>query len=99
MPFYDDDKMSGHVSNDLRKAFGSDPSQNAYLTAYPDECVLLPKLICDSTNSRIAFCRAAVSEYAVRSPLPSDTNDTPLNRIINYPARAWSPTGYQLSQD
>ncbi len=89
MPFYDAYTLS-QFQAEHGKAMAIIPSQNADPTAYPDECVFLPKLIGEFTNAVMAFVRQKYPNVRFEVLYPPDTNDTPLNQIINYPAGYWA---------
>jgi hypothetical protein len=91
MPFYDAYTLSRFQAEHGR-ALAIIPSQNADPTAYPDECVFLPKLIGEFTNAVMTFVRQKYSNARFEVLYPPDTNDTPLNQIINYPANDWIPS-------
>ncbi len=65
-------------------------SQNADLAALTDECVFLPELIGQFTSAIMSFVRQTHPETQFEVLYPPDTNDTPLNRMVNYPATAWT---------
>jgi hypothetical protein len=66
------------------------PSQNAQPADFPDECAFLPTLIGAFTNAIVAFVRAAHPNARFETLYPVDTNDTPLNKIVNYPTASWT---------
>ena len=57
---------------------------------YSLECAFLASLIGKFTDTVMAFVREAYPTARFEVLYPPDTNDTPLNRLVNYPA-AWSP--------
>jgi hypothetical protein len=67
------------------------PNQNADPASFPQECVHLPQLIGAFTAAIMAFVRASHPETVFEVLYPPDVNDTPLNRIVNFPASAWTP--------
>ncbi len=91
MPFYDDYTKSQFQAA-YGKSIGLIPSQNSDPTSFPDECTLLPKLIGQFTSAVIAFVRARFANCRFEVLYPPDTNDTPLNQIINYPSTYWCPS-------
>ncbi|HEY1339734.1 MAG TPA: hypothetical protein VGF59_19615 [Bryobacteraceae bacterium] len=91
MPFCDD-----FTKSTFQTAYGRQmaviPSEKADPSSYPDECAHLPKLIGQFTQSVIAFVRSSRPETRFEVLYPPDVNDTPLNRIINFPAADWTPS-------
>ena len=63
----------------------ADPSQ------YPDECSLLSSLVGQFTSAIMSFVRKAYPQTKFEVLYPPDTNDTPLNRAVNFPASNWTP--------
>jgi hypothetical protein len=90
MPFYDADAAAAFQS-----AYGQPmaiiPSQNADPTLYSNECVFLPGLIGQFTQAIMAFIRQSAPKAKFEVLYPPDVNDTPLNRLINYPTAYWTP--------
>lgn len=84
MPFYDD-----FTKNMFQETYGRPlpiiVSENADPAPYPLECVFLAGLIGKFTDTVMAFVRAAYPETRFEVLYPPDTNDTPLNRLVNYP--------------
>ncbi len=60
-------------------------------SAFPEEVAFLPTLIGQFTDSAIAFVKAAYPAARFEVLYPTDVNDTPLNRLINYPPAHWTP--------
>jgi hypothetical protein len=89
MPFYDAYTLSAFQAA-KGHAMGTIPSQNATPADFPDECDFLPTLIGAFTNAIMAFVRAAYPNARFESLYPTDTNDTPLNKLINYPTANWT---------
>jgi hypothetical protein len=56
----------------------------------PDECVFLPGVIANFTNSVMSYVRSSLPNTRFEVLYPNDTNQSALNRVINYPA-AWNP--------
>lgn len=90
MPFYDAYTESAFQTAKGRP-LGIIPSQNASPSDFPDECAFLPTLIGEFTNAVMAFVRTTYPNARFESLYPVDTNDTPLNKIVNYPAAYWTP--------
>jgi hypothetical protein len=58
----------------------------------PQEAAFLPGLIGSFTSQIIAFVRSSIPNCRFEVLYPIDVNDTPLNRVINYPVSEWTPT-------
>ncbi len=89
MPFYD-----AYTTTTFQSQFGRtmqvfmDPSNNP--TPFPQESVFLSGLIGSFTAAIMAFVRQSHADARFEVLYPSDTNDSPLMRVMNLPA-AWSP--------
>ncbi|HUP02551.1 MAG TPA: hypothetical protein VMU19_01095, partial [Bryobacteraceae bacterium] len=90
MPFYDAYTTAAFQTAHGR-AMAVIPSQNADPVAYPDECAFLPGVIGAFTNAIMSFVRAGYPNARFESLYPTDTNDTPLNQLINFPGASWGP--------
>jgi hypothetical protein len=66
-------------------------SQNADPASYPNECAFLPGLIGQFTQTIMAFVRQSVPTTKFEVLYPPDVNNTPLNKLINYPTSYWTP--------
>jgi hypothetical protein len=90
MPFYD-----AHTTSAFQAAYGQPmaaiPSQNADPASYPNECVFLPALIGQFTQTIMTFVRQSAPNAKFEVLYPPDVNNTPLNRLINYPTTYWTP--------
>jgi len=90
MPFYD-----AYTTGAFQAAYGQPmaviPSQNSDPSSYPNECVFLPGLIGQFTQAIMAFVRQTVPNTKFEVLYPPDVNNTPLNKLINYPADSWTP--------
>ena len=90
MPFYD-----AYTSDGFRTAHGRPmaiiASEHADPSQFPDECGYLPTLIGAFTNGIMAYVRQTHPDARFEVLYPPDTNDTPLNRIINFPRNDWTP--------
>ena len=62
---------------------------------FPDELAFLPTLIGQFTDAVMAFVKVAHPTARFEVLYPTDVNDTPLNRLINYPAAHWTPSTLQ----
>ena len=60
--------------------------------AFPDEVEFLPTLIGEFTDAVMAFVKAEYPDAKFEVLYPTDVNNTPLNRLINYPAAHWTPS-------
>ncbi|MDQ2844108.1 MAG: hypothetical protein M3Y72_24315 [Acidobacteriota bacterium] len=90
MPFYD-----LYTQQQFQTKYGStmpvipnnavDPSQ------YPQECAFLPGLIGAYTAAIRSALKAKYPGCRYEVLYPTDTNNTALNRIINYPKDDWTP--------
>jgi hypothetical protein len=91
MTFYDPytkDRFAaayGHPMGAILSEF-DDPS------LFPDEVAFLPTLIGQFTTAVMAFVKAEHPTARFEVLYPTDVNDTPLNRLINYPATGWTPS-------
>jgi hypothetical protein len=90
MPFYDDYTKSAFQTA-YGRPLGTITSQNADPAAFPDECTFLPTLIGQFTQAIMAFVRQSHADACFEVLYPPDTNDTPLNKLINLPAASWTP--------
>jgi hypothetical protein len=90
MPFYD-----AYTTAAYHTAYGQPmatiPSQNADPTLYSNECAFLPGLIGQFTQTIMTFVRQSLPNTKFEVLYPPDVNNTPLNKLINYPAAAWTP--------
>jgi hypothetical protein len=91
MPFYDDYTKSTFQTAHGRP-LGTITSQNADPATFPDECAFLPTLIGEFTQAIMDFVRQSHSDARFEALYPPDTNDTPLNKLINLPSTYWTPT-------
>ncbi len=90
MPFYD-----SYTTNLFQETYGQPmaviESQQADPSSLTNECAFLPGLIGQFTSAIMTFVRQAYPSARFEVLYPPDTNDTPLNRIINYPTASWTP--------
>ena len=75
----------GHPTGAIMSDF-DDPA------AFPDEVEFLPTLIGEFTDAVMAFVKAEYPDAKFEVLYPTDVNNTPLNRLINYPAAHWTPS-------
>ncbi|MGB7759164.1 MAG: hypothetical protein WBL61_05000 [Bryobacteraceae bacterium] len=90
MPFYD-----AYTTSAFQAAYGRTigviPSQNANPASYPSECVFLPDVIGQFTQAIMTFVRQSAPNAKFEVLYPPDVNNTPLNKLINYPTIYWTP--------
>jgi hypothetical protein len=91
MPFYDAYTTSTFQTT-YGRAMGIITSQNADPTAYRDECVFLPGLIGQFTETIMSFVRQCEPNTRFEVLYPPDVNNTPLNQVINFPSAYWTST-------
>jgi hypothetical protein len=89
MPFYDDYTKSAFQTLHGRP-LGTITSQNADPALFPDECAFLPTLIGAFTQAIMDFVRTSHADARFEVLYPPDTNDTPLNQLINLPIADWT---------
>lgn len=90
LPFYDAYTKNAFVAQYGRQ-IATIANQQADPAAYPDECVLLPKLIGEFTSAITAFVKQTHADAQFEVLYPPDVNDTPLNRAVNFPTNYWTP--------
>jgi hypothetical protein len=90
MPFYD-----AYSTAAFQAAYGQPmaliPSQTANPTQYQNECVFLPSVIGQFTQAIMTFVRQSAPNTKFEVLYPPDVNNTPLNKLINYPTTCWTP--------
>jgi hypothetical protein len=90
MPFYD-----AYTQRQFTAQYGvslQDIVTNAAdPTAYPNEVAFLPTLIGAYTAAIRSALQAAYPGCRFEVLYPTDTNNTPLNMLINYPSADWTP--------
>jgi len=90
MPFYD-----AYTQQQFTAKYGVSmqeiPSNNSDPTAFPNEVAFLPTLIGDYTASIRSALQTQFPGCRYEVLYPTDTNNTALNTLINYPATDWSP--------
>jgi len=91
MPFYDAYTTSAFLSQ-YGTAMPVILSQNADPSGLTQACVLLPGLIGQFTSGIREFVRLTYPTTQFEVLYPHDTNNTALNRIINYPVSDWTPS-------
>jgi len=90
MPFYDE-----YTKERFQMAYGRPmgviTSDFADPNLFSDEVQLLPALIGEFTTHVMNHVRATHPDCRFEVLYPTDVNDTPLNRLINYPEGDWTP--------
>ncbi len=91
MPFYDAYTQQHFQANygapmQVILSNDSDPAQ------YPNEMTLLPSLIGQFTSAIRAEVKRQSPGCRFEVLYPTDTNDTPLNQMVNFPSSDWTPT-------
>lgn len=89
MPFYDAGTTSAFQA-DYGRPMEIIASQNADPASYPNECAFLPGLIGQFTQAIMNFVRQSVPNTKFEVLYPPDVNNTPLNKLINYPTTSWT---------
>jgi hypothetical protein len=90
MPFYDDytrQQFEATYDKGMQTILDNDVDP----TVYPLETAFLPTLIGGYTASIRSALKVQFPNCRYEVLYPTDTNDTPLNRVINYPADDWTP--------
>ncbi len=91
MPYYD-----AYTQSAFQSAYGHAmqviPSNTADPAVYAQEAQLLPQLIGTFTNEVMNFVRAAHPSCRFEVLYPTDVNSPAFNRVVNYPATAWTPS-------
>jgi hypothetical protein len=90
MPFYDAYTQSRFASAH-GFAMRTIESEQADPAEYAEEVALLPLLIGEFTAAVMAHVRAGHPACRFEVLYPPDTNDTPMGRVVNYPASEWTP--------
>jgi hypothetical protein len=89
MPFYD-----AYTTSTFQAQYGRAMSviltPNVDPTTLTQECNFLPSLIGAFTSTIRQFVRLTYSTAIFEVLYPHDVNNTPLNRIINYPLNDWT---------
>jgi hypothetical protein len=90
MPFYD-----AYTQQQFYAKYGVEMQEilNTFAdpAAYPNEVAFLPTLIGAYTSSIRTALQKAFPGCRYEVLYPTDTNDTALNSLINYPAADWTP--------
>jgi hypothetical protein len=67
------------------------PHQYVDPAVYPEEAEHLPRLIGEFCDELIDYVRAFHPNCRYEVLYPTDVNDTPWGRVVNYPADSWTP--------
>jgi hypothetical protein len=90
MPFYDD-----YTRQQFRNRYGKDlrtiPNQQVDPSQFAEEAEFLPTLIGSFTDAITAHVRETHSDCQFEVLYPTDVNESPFNRAVNYPLTAWAP--------
>ncbi|MBV8553383.1 MAG: hypothetical protein JOY54_18965 [Acidobacteriaceae bacterium] len=90
MPFYD-----AYTQQQFKARYGvpmqTIMSNTVDPTAFPNETAFLPTLIAAYTSAIRGAVIAQFSGARFEVLYPTDTNDSPLNELINYPTADWTP--------
>ena len=90
MPFYDDYTKSAFQTA-YGRPMGVIASQDAPPAGFSQECAFLPELIAQFTQTIMDCVRATQPGASFEVLYPLDVNETPLNRLVNYPMDEWTP--------
>jgi len=90
MPFYDAFTKASFQAR-YGKPMAPIASERSDPGLFPDECDFLPTLIGAFTNAVMAHVRTVHSNTRFEVLYPPDVNDTPLNRLVNFPLAHWKP--------
>ena len=67
-------------------------TEHADPAPFADQSAVLRALIGEFTAAIMAYVRQAFPQTKFEVLYPPDTNDTPLNRAVNFPADDWTPS-------
>jgi hypothetical protein len=90
MPFYDAFTKAAFQSC-FGKPMATIESEQSDPGLFQDECAFLPTLIGKFTNAVMAHVRTSHPATRFEVLYPPDVNDTPLNRLVNFPLGDWTP--------
>lgn len=95
MPFYD-----SYTTQQFQTQYGVSiqtiPSNTSDPASYPNEMSFLPSLIGSYTATIRSAVLAQFANCRFEVLYPTDTNDTSLNQIVNYPASDWTPANLNV---
>jgi hypothetical protein len=90
MPFYDA-YTTAQFQSRYGRPMATIASEHADQTQYPHECAFLSGLVGGFTSAVMAFVRQSYPTARFEVLYPPDTNATPLDTAVNYPASDWTP--------
>ncbi len=90
MPFYDDYTKEQFAAK-YGVAIQTITSNDANPSQYPNETTFLPSLIGTYTETIRKTLQAEFPECRYEVLYPTDTNNTALNQLINFPSSDWTP--------
>ena len=90
MPFYDAFTKASFQTR-YGKPLAVITSEHSDPGLFHDECEFLPTLIGGFTTAVMAHVRTFHADARFEVLYPPDVNDTPLNRLVNYPHGHWTP--------
>jgi hypothetical protein len=90
LPFYD-----AYTKDRFLATFGREISvileSSALPSQYPEEASFLPRLIGEFTSAIMSYVRSTIPDCRFEVLYPTDVNDTPFNRAVNFPSEYWTP--------
>jgi hypothetical protein len=89
MPFYDAWNRAAFAAQ-YGHALATITQNTVDPASFPDEAAYLPAVIGNFTSAIMSFVRATQPSCRFEVLYPTDVNQTPFNRAINYPA-VWTP--------
>jgi hypothetical protein len=90
MPFYDDYTTSTFLA-EYSTPLTVITTNTLDPATIPHEAAFLPGLIGNFTAQIMAFVRSSIPGCRFEVLYPIDVNNTPLNKVINYPVGEWTP--------
>jgi hypothetical protein len=90
MPFYDAYTTSTFLAQ-YGHAMAVILNSSVDPATIPDEAAFLPGLIGQHTAAIRAYVKAAYPACRFEVLYPNDVNDSPIDRIVNYPTSDWTP--------
>jgi hypothetical protein len=91
LPFYDAFTKAAFETH-YGRPLAVIPSETADPAQFPEECEFLPTLIGQFTEAVIEYVREAYPRARFEVLYPPDVNDTPLNKLVNFPSDYWTPS-------
>ena len=90
MPFYDAFTKASFQTR-YGKPLAVVTSEHSDPAMFPDECEFLPTLIGAFTSTVMTHVKTCHADARFEVLYPPDVNDTPLNRLVNFPRAHWTP--------